>query len=135
MMITPTPGGSGVSEYLFTQYFSDMSVAAGDILFITCFWRILTYYVSVRRLLHIADMDEKKIKIRTSMKMILSLTVLLLTYGMKAESQEDNAVSGIVRDSVTGRPLPSISVCFDGTAIGTKTDADGKFSLKRERLR
>jgi uncharacterized protein (TIRG00374 family) len=45
MMITPTPGGSGVSEYLFTQYFSDMSVAAGDILFITCFWRILTYYV------------------------------------------------------------------------------------------
>ena len=67
------------------------------------------------------------------MKMILSLTVLLLTYGMKAESQEDNAVSGIVRDSVTGRPLPSVSVCFDGTAIGTKTDADGKFSLKNEK--
>ncbi len=45
MMIAPTPGGSGVSEYLFTQYYSDLSVSAGEILFITCFWRILTYYI------------------------------------------------------------------------------------------
>ena len=44
MMITPTPGGSGVSEYLFSQYYSDMLTTRGDILFITCFWRIMTYY-------------------------------------------------------------------------------------------
>lgn len=45
MLIAPTPGGSGVSEYLFSQYYSDLSVTASEILFITCFWRILTYYI------------------------------------------------------------------------------------------
>ncbi len=44
MMITPTAGGSGISEYLFTQYFSDLSVPQKEIIFITCFWRIITYY-------------------------------------------------------------------------------------------
>jgi uncharacterized protein (TIRG00374 family) len=45
MMVAPTPGGSGVSEYLFSQYYSDLSLTAAQILFITCFWRLLTYYV------------------------------------------------------------------------------------------
>lgn len=50
LMVCPTPGGSGMSEELFTNYYSDMfstdianplSVA----IIIALFWRIITYYV------------------------------------------------------------------------------------------
>lgn len=44
LMISPTPGGSGVSEWLFTEYYGDM--ISGEIaLVIALFWRIISYYV------------------------------------------------------------------------------------------
>ncbi len=45
LMVSPTPGGSGVSEWLFTEYYGDMLHNAGMALIIALFWRIITYYV------------------------------------------------------------------------------------------
>ncbi len=49
LMAAPTPGGSGVSEWLFTEYYGDM-IAAGAAglsiaLVIALFWRLLSYYI------------------------------------------------------------------------------------------
>ena len=45
LMVSPTPGGSGVSEWLFTKYYGDMLHNGGMALIIALFWRIITYYV------------------------------------------------------------------------------------------
>ncbi len=45
LMVSPTPGGSGISEWLFTEYYGDMLHNAGIALVIALFWRIITYYV------------------------------------------------------------------------------------------
>lgn len=45
LMVSPTPGGSGVSEWLFTEYYGDMLSSAGMALIIALFWRVITYYV------------------------------------------------------------------------------------------
>lgn len=44
LMISPTPGGSGVSEWLFTEYYGDM-ITPGIALIMALFWRIISYYV------------------------------------------------------------------------------------------
>lgn len=45
-----------------------------------------------------------------------------------------NAVSGIVLDSLTHEPLPYVNVYIDGTTKGTVTDDLGKFTLKYKSL-
>lgn len=46
LMVSPTPGGSGVSEWLFTEYYGDLlHNNHGLALVIAVFWRIITYYV------------------------------------------------------------------------------------------
>lgn len=48
LMVSPTPGGSGVSEWLFTEYYGDMIAGAGGVgvaLVIALFWRLISYYV------------------------------------------------------------------------------------------
>ena len=45
LMVSPTPGGSGVSEWLFTEYYGDMLHNTSVALIIALFWRIITYYV------------------------------------------------------------------------------------------
>ncbi|MDE6489594.1 MAG: flippase-like domain-containing protein [Muribaculaceae bacterium] len=55
LMVSPTPGGSGVSEWLFTDYYGDVissaispagSVAVGaTVIAIAMFWRIISYYI------------------------------------------------------------------------------------------
>jgi hypothetical protein len=44
MVISPTPGGSGVSEYAFKEYYSDIFSSASAIIFVTLVWRIISYY-------------------------------------------------------------------------------------------
>lgn len=44
MMISPTPGGSGLSEYTFSVYYADILNSAETMLLIVCCWRIITYY-------------------------------------------------------------------------------------------
>ncbi len=45
LMVSPTPGGAGISEWLFTTYYGDLLGVAGMALIIALFWRILSYYV------------------------------------------------------------------------------------------
>lgn len=45
MVASPTPGGSGLSEYAFKEYYSDIPLGAGPILVITLIWRIISYYL------------------------------------------------------------------------------------------
>lgn len=55
LMVSPTPGGSGVSEWLFTDYYGDViktamshsgSAAVGaTVIVIAMFWRIISYYI------------------------------------------------------------------------------------------
>lgn len=45
LMLSPTPGGSGLSEWLFSEYYGDMVTSAGLALILAIFWRIITYYV------------------------------------------------------------------------------------------
>lgn len=45
LMISPTPGGSGVSEWLFTEYYGDLMHTPGMALVIAIAWRIVSYYV------------------------------------------------------------------------------------------
>ncbi|WP_321479560.1 lysylphosphatidylglycerol synthase transmembrane domain-containing protein [uncultured Bacteroides sp.] len=45
MTISPTPGGSGVSEYIFQIYYADFFAVSGMALVVTFVWRIITYYM------------------------------------------------------------------------------------------
>src|SRR5688572_23507449 len=56
-------------------------------------------------------------------------TVLLLLCAFGAMAQEKKTVSGTVLDE-KGSPLIGVSVAEKGTANGTSTQDEGKFSLK-----
>ncbi|MCH5319195.1 MAG: flippase-like domain-containing protein [Paramuribaculum sp.] len=45
LTVSPTPGGSGVSEWLFTTYYGDLLNDVSIALVIALFWRIITYYI------------------------------------------------------------------------------------------
>ena len=45
LMVSPTPGGSGVSEWLFTNYYGDLIGDLGVALVLAMIWRVLSYYV------------------------------------------------------------------------------------------
>ena len=45
MVASPTPGGSGLSEFAFKEYYNDIALGSGPILIITVIWRIISYYL------------------------------------------------------------------------------------------
>ena len=45
MVVSPTPGGSGMSEFAFREYFNDIDVSGSDILIIIILWRIFNFYI------------------------------------------------------------------------------------------
>lgn len=45
LMVSPTPGGAGISEWLFTTYYGDLLLTGGMALMIALFWRIVSYYI------------------------------------------------------------------------------------------
>ena len=45
MIVSPTPGGSGFSEYMFKVYYADFFSVAGMALVVAFVWRIITYYL------------------------------------------------------------------------------------------
>lgn len=44
MLVSPTPGGSGFSEYVFSEYLSDFIPITGIAILMALLWRLLTYY-------------------------------------------------------------------------------------------
>lgn len=45
LMVSPTPGGSGLSEWIFSEYYGDLVPSAGLVLILAIFWRLISYYV------------------------------------------------------------------------------------------
>lgn len=45
LMVSPTPGGAGLSEWLFSGYYGDIVSNSAEALILAIFWRILSYYV------------------------------------------------------------------------------------------
>lgn len=45
LMVSPTPGGAGLSEWLFSNYYGDLVGTAGMALVMAIFWRLITYYL------------------------------------------------------------------------------------------
>lgn len=45
LMVSPTPGGSGLSEWLFSEYYGDLVTTAGMALIMAVFWRLISYYI------------------------------------------------------------------------------------------
>lgn len=45
LMVSPTPGGSGISEWLFTNYYGDLIGNVSIALVLALLWRVLSYYV------------------------------------------------------------------------------------------
>lgn len=45
LMVSPTPGGSGISEWLFANYYGDIIGDLGIAAVIALVWRMLSYYI------------------------------------------------------------------------------------------
>ena len=45
MVLSPTPGASGLTEIAFKEYYSDLHLGSGPILLIILIWRIISYYL------------------------------------------------------------------------------------------
>lgn len=45
LTVSPTPGGSGISEWLFATYYGDLLPVASMALVIAVIWRLISYYV------------------------------------------------------------------------------------------
>lgn len=45
LMVSPTPGGSGISEWLFTNYYGDLISSTSLALILALAWRIVSYYI------------------------------------------------------------------------------------------
>lgn len=44
LTVSPTPGGSGISEWLFTNYYGDLISSLSMALVIAILWRVVSYY-------------------------------------------------------------------------------------------
>jgi uncharacterized protein (TIRG00374 family) len=45
MAVTPTPGGSGIGELAFKEYYSDICSSGSIVVLVTLIWRIMSYYL------------------------------------------------------------------------------------------
>ncbi|MBX2967630.1 MAG: SusC/RagA family TonB-linked outer membrane protein [Cyclobacteriaceae bacterium] len=63
------------------------------------------------------------------MKRILQLTCVALLLPLGVAWAQDRTVTGKVTSTEDGSALPGVNVVLKGTAIGTATDTDGRYSL------
>ena len=45
LMVSPTPGGSGISEWLFANYYGDLIGDLGVAAVLALVWRLFSYYI------------------------------------------------------------------------------------------
>lgn len=65
---------------------------------------------------------------------ILLIVLLQAAAGISITyAQSITSASGIVKDSITGEPLPFVSVYFEGSTIGAMTDDNGVFNLQNNK--
>lgn len=63
------------------------------------------------------------------MRLLLSCATVVLMLASLQVSAQDLTVTGRVVSAEDNSPLPGVSVVLKGTAIGTQTDVDGRYSL------
>lgn len=69
-----------------------------------------------------------------TIRYIVTFSLLQIVAGFSfLHAQSITSASGIVKDSITGEPLPFVSVYFDGSTIGVMSDDDGAFSLQNDK--
>lgn len=61
---------------------------------------------------------------------LLFSIVLCLLFSSNSFAQNPGTVSGIVKDTRDGQPIPGVSILVKGTSRGTTTNIDGKFSIQ-----
>jgi iron complex outermembrane recepter protein len=59
-------------------------------------------------------------------KFVISILVVMLTLAVTAQNR---IISGVVKASDDGLPIPGVTVVIKGTTIGTTTNTDGKYLL------
>lgn len=62
-------------------------------------------------------------------RLLLSCVTMVLMLASLQVSAQDRTVSGRVTSAEDGSALPGVSIVLKGTAIGTQTDGDGRYSL------
>jgi len=62
-------------------------------------------------------------------RLLLYCMVIVLGLAYSNAQAQDRTVSGRVTSTEDGSPLPGVNVIIKGTAVGTATDADGRYSL------
>ncbi|MEJ7659032.1 MAG: carboxypeptidase-like regulatory domain-containing protein [Hymenobacter sp.] len=67
------------------------------------------------------------------MRQSWGLLLVLLVAAGSARGQGAAALRGTVVDSLSGQPLPGVSVGLVGQPVGTATDALGQFQLRNLR--
>jgi len=68
------------------------------------------------------------------MKTLSRLILFTVLFASTAELVSAAAVSGVITDADTGKPLASVSVQIPGTEIGTFSRVDGSFTLRAQSL-
>ncbi|PLW95544.1 MAG: hypothetical protein C0592_00015 [Marinilabiliales bacterium] len=59
------------------------------------------------------------------------LFLILILIGFSASSiAQKTRILGTITDSITGKPLPLVSIAIQGTSAGTSTDFEGSFQLE-----
>src|SRR6202050_240715 len=62
-------------------------------------------------------------------KIVICLIISLLTVSRLSAQSPGSTLSGSVRDSATGKPIPGVSVFLNSTSKGTVTHDDGAFAI------
>ncbi|HNC13375.1 MAG TPA: carboxypeptidase-like regulatory domain-containing protein, partial [Cyclobacteriaceae bacterium] len=62
-------------------------------------------------------------------RLLLSCVTMMLMLAAVQVFAQDRTVSGRVTSAEDGSALPGVSVVLKGTAIGTQTDGEGRYSL------
>ncbi len=65
--------------------------------------------------------------------LLLASIFLLAAPGLHAQNTAQQTVSGTVVDNANSDPIPGVNVSVKGTAAGTTTDANGKYSINAAR--
>ncbi len=64
--------------------------------------------------------------IKSLFKLLTAASIMLISAGVFGQT---SSISGVVKDDVTGEPIPGATVLVKGTTNGAATDLDGRYTL------
>ena len=66
-----------------------------------------------------------------TIKQILLTLILSFSVGLAAYAQGHGQIEGVITDAATGETLVGANVAIKGTSIGTASDIDGRYTVRR----